>query len=101
MAHTPGPWEVQNTAGHDIHGQTAVYDTVSGEDIAIVYEGVTNATLIAAAPDLLATLRFIAEQLEVLSEVPRGLIVVAADAIAKAEGTPEHFYDRYIKTKGG
>jgi len=57
MAHTPGPWEAQNTAGHDIHGQTAVYGAASGEDVAIVFKGAANANLIAAAPVLLAALK--------------------------------------------
>ena len=54
--HTPGPWEAQDTAGHDIHGQTAIYDA-GGKDVAIVYDGDANARLIAAAPDLLKALK--------------------------------------------
>jgi len=51
-AHTPGPWDAYETAGHDRHGQSAVYDQ-NGKDIAIVYDGDANARLIAAAPELL------------------------------------------------
>ena len=50
MKHTPGPWLTQNTAGHDIHGQAAVYSESSGKDLAIVYDGDANARLISAAP---------------------------------------------------
>lgn len=57
--HTPGPWEAKGTAGHQTHGQWAVYDT-NGRDIAIVYDGAKHAELIAAAPDLLAACQTIA-----------------------------------------
>ena len=56
MEHTPGPWEAQNTAGHDTHGQTAVYDA-AGKDVAIVYDGAANAKLMAASPRMLEALR--------------------------------------------
>jgi len=52
MSHTPGPWDTQPTAGHETHGQSAVYDA-NGKDIAIVYDGDANARLISAAPALL------------------------------------------------
>jgi len=47
-------WVAQNTAGHETHGQSAVYDESTGQTIALVYDGKANARLIAAAPELLA-----------------------------------------------
>lgn len=40
--HTATPWDTQHTAGHETHGQSAVYDS-NGKDIAIVYDGEANA----------------------------------------------------------
>lgn len=42
-------WHTRGTAGHDTHGQSAVYDE-SGKDIAIVYDGKAHGALLAAAP---------------------------------------------------
>ena len=80
MAHTPGPWEAQNTAGHDIHGQTAVYGTISGEDVAIVYEGQANANLIKAAPTMLDALK---EAAECLAHTGPETTIKAVDAAIK------------------
>ena len=46
-------WESQETAGHESHGQSVVYDSKDGKDVALVYEGKENANLIAASPELL------------------------------------------------
>lgn len=46
-------WATQHTAGHETHGQTAIYDESTGKDVAIVYDGDADAQIIAAAPDLL------------------------------------------------
>ena len=59
--HTPGPWIAKPTAGHEIHGQSAVYGP-DGKDIAIVYDGAANARLIASAPELLAILQRIIDR---------------------------------------
>ncbi|MCW2242768.1 hypothetical protein [Azospirillum canadense] len=66
--HTPGPWTVEQEAADCpidiIGGNGAVLATVLGaqEQCQILSETQTaNATLIAAAPDLLATLQKIAE----------------------------------------
>ncbi len=95
--HTPEQWEAQNTAGHEIHGQAAVYDA-TGKDVAIVYDGEAHATLIAEAPALLAALRRIANS-ETRSdrrgrnnapmvgiEIVQSLQRTARVAIAKVEG---------------
>ncbi|MCP4541718.1 MAG: hypothetical protein GY832_31690 [Chloroflexi bacterium] len=99
--HTPGPWAGQKTAGHEIHSQSAVYDEVTGESIAIVYDGEANARLIAAAPDLLAALTTLVAWMDDsgLSHTQPGgkgvlryegteynIVTNARAAIAKAEG---------------
>lgn len=45
-------WTARGTAGHESHGQWAVYDD-AGKDVAIVYDGPRDGNLIAAAPQLL------------------------------------------------
>lgn len=57
--HTPGPWAVSKTAGHAIHEQSAVYSETTGRDVAIVYDGAADASLLAAAPELLAACRYV------------------------------------------
>jgi hypothetical protein len=42
-------WAAQHTAGHNTHGQTAVYDETTGKDIAIVYDGDAHAEFIVRA----------------------------------------------------
>ena len=88
--HTPGPWETKGTAGHETHGQSAVYCD-DGKDIAIVYDGDANARLIAAAPELLAALKLAASALDASAALRRPgweeeLVIVreARAAIAKA-----------------
>ena len=46
-------WESQKTAGHETHGQSVVYDSENGKDVALVYDGKEHAQLIASAPELL------------------------------------------------
>jgi hypothetical protein len=89
---TPGPWESQHTAGHDTHGQTAIYAEADGKDIAIVYDGEANARLIAAAPELLRALLEVEEQTYLLNH-PAGDVGLPVSAweivkatIAKARG---------------
>ena len=53
-------WTARGTAGHESHGQWAVYDD-AGKDVAIVYDGPRDGNLIAAAPDLLAACKARAE----------------------------------------
>lgn len=52
-------WEVKGTAGHEIHGQSVVYDE-AGRAIAIVYDGDAHGSLVAAAPELLECLKYAA-----------------------------------------
>lgn len=85
--HTPGPWSSSGTAGHETHGQSVVYSESSGTDIAIIYDGKSNAHLIAAAPDLLAALDDITD-LPANDNgsriIPAGYLDAARAAIAKA-----------------
>jgi hypothetical protein len=50
-------WYTSNTAGHELHGQSAVANESTGKTVAIVYDGAKHARLIAAAPELLAALQ--------------------------------------------
>lgn len=89
-------WETRPTAGHDVHGQSAVYDSETGRDVAIVYDGAAHGDLIAAAPELLYALRSLlsAEQdwashdNETLGEIldAHNVFGIARAAIAKATG---------------
>lgn len=77
-------WEVSNTAGHETHGQSAVYDTVTGADIAIVYDGKRHARLIAASPRMLSALRLVAQLPGFEPSEPYGEAVL--EAIKQATG---------------
>ena len=55
--HTPGPWYSRPTAGHEMHGQSAIASEASGKTVAIAYDGRADAHLLAAAPELLEALR--------------------------------------------
>jgi hypothetical protein len=100
-AHTPGPWHVERDGDETMvwsgrteqQAQWAIADvcgTASGIVGLRLGEGIANARLIAAAPDLLAALKAIAaiqynrldaEQGELSQHVE-----IAKAAIAKAEG---------------
>lgn len=97
MTHTPGPWKL--TEDQEIVG-------ANGEEIAWGFHSdfdaltdkikLEDATLIAAAPELLEALRGVMPDLETAATA-RGLraddfenIRVAHAAIAKAEGKPCH-----------
>ena len=88
MSHTPGPWTVIcDSPIVRIHEWTQAIDaTKSGKDFA---EDRANARLIAAAPDLLAALRIIADTPTDATRVPQEIARVrriARAAIAKAGG---------------
>ena len=82
MSHTPGPWRVSGTSEADTHGRdrhkiesaTAEFWTVGF--IAHVYDKRTpeeqreNARLIAAAPELLDKLRWLASMIDTSSGCP-------------------------------
>ncbi len=91
MTHTPGPWSVSKHGTPDYAPQYGIYSDGSGNDHAIVKgeAAEADARLIAAAPDLLATLRGILAYVEdgnVVELRPCGFIKEVAEAIAQAEG---------------
>jgi len=91
-AHTPGPWFAEDDDGSwSVHSD---HDTLGG-CIAVAYSfrAEANTRLIAAAPDLLDTMRSVAYALEQDGRTADGCTKAAAAArlrasIAKAEGTP-------------
>lgn len=42
-------WSASPTAGHDVHGQSAICDEHTGRTVAIVYDGDAHAAFIARA----------------------------------------------------
>jgi hypothetical protein len=88
MSHTPGPWWVDGPADgievHDTFGRTA---SVWGDQDASS-EAWANASLIAAAPDLLAAARLANQELIDMGQGSSGspALVALWAAIAKAEG---------------
>jgi hypothetical protein len=87
--HTLGPWYSQPTAGHDIHGQSAIASEATGKTVAIAYDGKADARLLAAAPDLLLALQSLLAVTEepALDELDNRQDIARA-AIAKATGEP-------------
>ena len=75
-------WIAQPTARHEVHGQSAVYDEATGQDVAIIYNGRAHADLIAAAPDMLCALQHVLEVITGDQAAEFGVY----DAISKAEG---------------
>lgn len=53
--HTPTPWGVTPSAGHEIHGQHIVWDE-SGKTVAVVYTNASDAELLACAVNAHASL---------------------------------------------
>ena len=98
MSHTPGPWVVWGSSSNDGEAEVVskkdgskticwtadTYNEVDGEG-EVTSEDLSNARLIAAAPELLSALRYMVENAE--SEGWSGLMLSdAVAAIAKAEG---------------
>lgn len=88
-------WNSSPTAGHETHGQSAVYDQ-NGKDVAIVYDGADHANLIAAAPDLLAALKSLVGRCGHLDRSPThdgienaNAMAAARQAIERAQPTKE------------
>jgi hypothetical protein len=81
--HTPGPWtsRVNPSSGYGLH----MVEANSGEDTIATQVHPVNASLIAAAPDLLAALNGV---LDMLTDNQLQSIAAerARDAIAKSEG---------------
>lgn len=99
MKHTPGPWKLCARGDYsDFDGDSAVI-TGDGDTrrLAVVHHDDTaehqaNAQLIAAAPELLASLKAVMSfwiNVESGDEMPAEIFDAATTAIAKAEGTHE------------
>lgn len=69
--HTPTPYYAKPTAGHETHGQTAIYSEQDGKTIAIVYDGEANAQFIVTACNSHSAL---VEALEDLKEQAQAVI---------------------------
>lgn len=87
--HTPGEWAISRDAVPPGHVQITIYDESTGNRIATVFDRMANAYLIAAAPDLLATLKAFAAidwtQPQDAPGMMRVLVNGARVAIDKAE----------------
>jgi hypothetical protein len=87
MAHTPGPWEVKETPESSFQnwivlaGRFRIVNVDGRRDS----EAEANAYLIAAAPNLLAALRELADAIDE-NRVTIGAVNEARALIAKAEG---------------
>lgn len=95
--HTPGPWHIGTHtyhAGRDVYGPKGEPVAVADQELTLPEESAANAALIAAAPDLLATLTRIlyAHDTGNCGAVTGEAILcdqfasAARDAIAKAQG---------------
>lgn len=92
MSHTPGPWNAVYTQLNPVDEQFAFciatdrYDVVSG-DMAIQNEA--DATLIAAAPDMLEALEALLNRIQHDKDAKHWFVeeqIMARNAIAKAKG---------------
>ncbi len=86
MSHTPGPWTV-NTGWSQGTGDCYTINEAPGFAFDDKGEIPANARLIAAAPELLAVLKYIAEKrIELQFDTGSPLMRRVYTAIAKAEG---------------
>lgn len=86
--HTPGPW-FANESEMAARASLVSIRTKNGAYEITKDVGYQNARLIAAAPDLLAALKLIAERPRSKPTVPQDIVTIqriARAAIAKAEG---------------
>lgn len=96
VKHTPGPWRTNRLANYEEPGHVVLWLDTSKAGVRgrrLDYKGCfthADATLIAAAPDLLAVARELAEAAAYWSEydVPLGLADRLNAAIAKATEAP-------------
>ena len=97
MKHTPGPWEVERRTGKPDHWQINGVNQDLGcqwRGLAMIYtsgswaddpEGLANAHLIAAAPDMLEALEDIVDQ-GIMVKNHRFSLDLIENAIRKAKG---------------
>lgn len=87
--HTPGPWAVFDSEIVSHHTDQHIADAPL-EDGMNPTEWQANAHLIAAAPELLETLKALVDAYEdPMLDDPHSLVLAAKEAIAKAEGHRE------------
>ncbi len=89
--HTPGPWNAETKSVHVVSKYGLCECDVDSKDLLICCargtnkeEAIDNARLIAAAPELLETLKSVQTALRLSEQAPKLLAEVEA-AIAKAE----------------
>ena len=86
MTHTPGPWaNIGNSVTSIDHGTRYTIAKV-GNDKFIAEANAANARLIAAAPDMLHTLRDIVRMLTNANDMRANALHAARIAITKATG---------------
>ena len=84
--HTPGPWAAIPDSREDSEGDW--YVIAPDEDVITTGLSEPDAALIAAAPDMLAALKYAEPFFTVATSlIPERLVTMARAAIAKAEGT--------------
>ncbi len=89
--HTPGPWHIGMKPGPTVYGPQGEQITWSANPLLDEQEHRANQRLIAAAPDLLATLKLAQFAIEGLRDIakahaPGCFLPDVSVAIAKAEG---------------
>jgi hypothetical protein len=82
--HTPGPWCSHPTAGHEMHGQSAIASEASGKTVAIAYDGRADAHLLAAAPEMLEALRAMVARGPFMDQRATAEGLANCEALAKA-----------------
>jgi len=94
--HTPGPWEAVADPGHfhtlsTVHGGPVKTGAGPSQPLIVQVGGMArpdeqsaNTRLIAAAPEMLATLEYLLTRLESIEDIR-----IAQDAITKAKGETE------------
>ena len=88
--HTPGPWYSAPTAGHDMHGQSAIASEANGKTVAIAYDGKADARLIAAAPEMLEALRAMVARAPFIDQTATAEGLANCEALAKARHAIRH-----------
>ena len=81
--HTLGTWHAARKSGDD-QGLVIVEET--GLPVAVTYQGAADATLIAAAPGLLAACKMALYELECIPASSASLYRALIEAVQKAEG---------------
>ncbi len=88
--HTPGPWYSQPTAGHEMHGQSAIASEANGKTVAIAYDGRADARLLAAAPEMLEALRAMVARAPFIDQSVTEDGLANCDALVKARRAISH-----------